>query len=191
MWPWEHVAVGYLLYSAYVHTRHGSAPTTWPALAVAVGALFPDIVDKPLAWTFAVFPSGVSVAHSVFTVAALSVIVLSVSGRLGHRAVGTAFCLSYAAHIPADALYQLVVGNPLRLEAYAWPLVVIQGGGQGGFLDNFLYYLVRFLVFLTTPRGLLFLSLEVALLGTTLLVWVADDCPGLGVLPLGRSASTD
>lgn len=191
MWPWEHVAVGYLLYSAYVRLRHGSNPTVWPALAVAVGALFPDIVDKPLAWAFAVFPSGVSVAHSVFTVATLSAVVVFLGGRFGHRATATAFSVSYAAHVPADALYQLVVGNPLRLEAYVWPLVVIQGSAGGGFLDNVLYYAVRFLVFLSTPRGLLFLSLEVALLGTTLLVWIADDCPGSGVLRLRQPGTND
>jgi len=184
MWPWEHVAVGYLLYSGYVHLRYGESPGRLAALAVAFGALFPDLVDKPLSWAVAVLPSGVSVAHSVLTVAALSAVVLVLSGRLGHRDVGTAFCVAYAAHIPADALYQLVVGNPLRLEAYVWPLVVIEGGARSGFLDNVLYYVVSFLAFLMTPRGLLFLSLEVALLGTTLLVWVVDDCPGLGFLPV-------
>ncbi|MDS0282648.1 metal-dependent hydrolase [Haloarcula onubensis] len=183
MWPWEHVAVGYLLYSGYVHLRHGESPGPLAAVAVAVGALFPDLVDKPLAWTVAVFPSGVSVAHSVFTVATLCAVVLLLTGWLGRLAAGTAFCVAYAAHVPADALYQLVVGNPLRPEAYVWPLVVIESGGHGGFLDNFRYYLVRFLAFLTTPRGMLFLGLELALLGTALAVWVVDDCPGAGFVP--------
>ncbi|MBX0324315.1 metal-dependent hydrolase [Halomicroarcula sp. F13] len=191
MWPWEHVAVGYLLYSGYVHLRYGESPGTLPALAVGFGALFPDLVDKPLAWTFELFPSGVSVAHSVFTATALSLAVVVLLGKLGHRAVGTGFSVAYLAHIPADAMYQVVVGNPLRLEAYLWPLVTIQSSGQGGFLDNALYYFVRFLFFLGTPRGLLFLSLEVALLGTTLLVWWADDCPGLGILPLPERPSVD
>jgi len=179
MWPWEHVAVGYLLYSGYVHFRYGESPSTLPALAVGFGALFPDIVDKPLGWTFELFPSGVSVAHSVFTATVLSLAVGALLGRVGYRSVGTGFNVAYLAHIPADAVYQVVLGNPLRVEAYLWPLVVIQSAGQGGFLDNALYYLVRFVVFLGTPRGLFFLFLEVALLGATLLVWIADDRPGL------------
>ena len=39
MWPWEHVAVGYLLYSAYVHLRYGESPGKLPTFAVAFGLL--------------------------------------------------------------------------------------------------------------------------------------------------------
>ena len=64
MWPWGHVALGYLFYSLYVHWRHDRPPSAPAAIAVGVGTLLPDVIDKPLAWWAAVLPNGRSLAHS-------------------------------------------------------------------------------------------------------------------------------
>lgn len=183
MWPWEHIAVGYLLYSGYVHLSYGESPGTLPALAVLFGALFPDLIDKPLAWSFKVVASGISVTHSLFTAVALSAVSIVVLDRLGHRQVGTGFSIAYLAHLPSDAIYPVLLGSPLHISPYFWPLTTATGAVQGGFLENFVYYFTQFLAFLATPQGLLFLGLEVALIGTTVLVWISDECPGLSIVP--------
>ncbi|WP_136718389.1 metal-dependent hydrolase [Halorientalis salina] len=181
MWPWEHLAIGYLLYSGYVHFTNSESPTTGPALLVVLGTQFPDLVDKTLAWTFTIFPSGVSVAHSVFTAAGLSACVVLLARRLEHRQLGIAFAIGYLSHIPADMVYPVFLGGRLNLGAFFWPLVTAAGPARGGFLANFAYYAVRFLAFLGTPRGILFLVLEIALLGTTAVVWILDGHPGFDV----------
>jgi len=71
MWPWGHLAVGYLLWSVLVRDRRFRPPTGAETLLLAVGTQFPDAVDKPLAWSLGVLPNGRSLAHSVFLATAL------------------------------------------------------------------------------------------------------------------------
>lgn len=181
MWPWEHLAVGYLLYSGYVHFAYGESPTTGPVLLVVLGTQFPDLVDKTLGWTVSVFPSGVSVAHSVFTAMGLSAGLVVLSRRLGHRKLGIGFAIGYLSHIPADMIYPLLLGGRLNLGAFFWPLVTATGPARGGFLANFFYYAVQFLAFLGTARGTLFLLLEITLLATAVAVWIFDGHPGFDI----------
>ncbi len=185
MWPWEHLAVGYLCYSALARSRGGDPPTAAAAVAVAFGTQFPDLVDKPLAWGLAVVESGVSVAHSVFTACALSVVVVAVARRLDRPRVGTAFVVGYLSHLPADAVYGAVFGGPISLRPYLWPFVDAASSGGGGLLDNVAYYALRFLFFLATERGLAFLALELCFLAFAAWIWVRDGCPGLP----GRTAA--
>ena len=179
MWPWEHLAVGYLLYSALTRYRTGDSPTTAAAVAVAFGTQFPDLVDKPLGWLFAVFPGGVSVAHSIFTATVLSVVVVALSHRFGRPRVGTAFTVGYLSHLPADAVYGLLFDGRVKIRPFLWPFVEAAPSASSGFLDNLAYYALRFLHFLVTDRGLAFLSLEVILLSFTAWIWVRDGCPGV------------
>lgn len=182
MWPWEHLAVGYLLYSAFVRYRHDESPSTAAAFAVAFGTQFPDLVDKPLAWGFSVVESGVSVAHSIFTALALSAVIVALSRRLDRPRTGTAFAVGYLSHLPADAVYGVVFDGTIKLRPFLWPVVVdAAGSASGGFLDNVGYYALRFLFFLATERGLTLLTLEVLLLSFTAWIWVRDGCPGLPV----------
>ena len=65
MWPWGHAAAGYLLYTLWARRRFHRPPAGAATLALAVGTQFPDLVDKPLAWTFGISPSGRAGAHSL------------------------------------------------------------------------------------------------------------------------------
>jgi hypothetical protein len=58
MWPWGHLAVGYLCYVAYLKLYDNDRQTLYPVLAVGFGSQFPDFIDKPLAWSVLVLPSG-------------------------------------------------------------------------------------------------------------------------------------
>jgi hypothetical protein len=130
MWPWGHLAVGYLWYVVSVE-RRPEAEQTIPALcALAVGTQFPDLVDKPLAWTFDVLPSGRSLAHSLLTIVAL-VCLLTYLGRYARREeLAFAFNVGIVTHTISDIepgpLAGLLAGDWGQLQWLSylvWPVV--------------------------------------------------------------------
>ena len=188
MWPWEHLAVGYLVVALGLRLGWHRSPDGWTAVAVALGTQFPDLVDKPLAWQFEVFQSGTSVAHSVFVAVPLSMLVVAVAWRLDRTVLGAAFAVGYLLHLPADAVYGIVYGNPISFEKLLWPVVTGPGPDHGSFLQNFAYYLSKFGGVLETSAGRAIVAFELTLLGGTFLLWVADGLPGVPRIgrPLGR-----
>lgn len=65
---WTPVAVGYLLLSVGGRYWRREPPAALTTLAVAVGTLFPDLIDKPLALATNSIP-GRSLTHSMITTA--------------------------------------------------------------------------------------------------------------------------
>lgn len=179
MWPWEHLAVGYVLVTLTYRRYTGRAPSDAAAIAVILGTQFPDLVDTPLAWCFEVVTSGVSITHFVFVATALSVLANVLARRLGHPAVGVGFAVDYLVHLPAGVRYPFLLGKGLPSIPFLWPLYVSDGGGvTGGFLASFASYLVEFIEFLATPRGMTFRVLELVFLSVAAWVWIADGYPG-------------
>ncbi len=122
MMPFGHAAVGYLLYVPYA-VRRRVDPHGGPLLALLFGTQFPDLVDKPLGWTFGVLPSGRSLAHSLLTVAVVLALVLYAARRRGRWHWGTAFGIGYLSHLAADSVLPALRGRPDRLTNLAWPLL--------------------------------------------------------------------
>lgn len=180
MWPWEHLAAGYLAYSLLVHLTRGRAPHGRLTMAaLVVGTQFPDLVDKPLAWAFHVLPSGTSLAHSVFFAVPFALVVIAIS-RATHRPdAGTAFTIGYLLHLPADVLYVWFYGTPIGWSGLLWPLASKPAQQSPGLLENVMYYFDKFLTVATSSDGMVLLAFELLLVGGALLLWVADDFPGL------------
>lgn len=129
MWPWGHVAVAYLLYVAVIRFR-GHKQQLWPLVAVTVGSQLPDLVDKPLAWTFAVLPSGRSLMHSLFTVAAVVAVIYWVSQYVQREGVAAGLSVGIVSHslidIGPDVMIGLLQGQwgQLQWTTYlVWPLL--------------------------------------------------------------------
>ena len=59
MWPWGHLAVAYLCYVLSIKLRGDGEQTLLTLVAVAVGSQFPDLIDKPFAWSVAILPRDV------------------------------------------------------------------------------------------------------------------------------------
>lgn len=179
MFPWDHLAIGYLGVSALFRLR-GVAVTDGAAFAVALGSQFPDLVDKPLAWVFEVLPSGTTLAHSVFVAVPLSALVYVVAMRLDRPRVGAAFAVGYLLHLPADILYgPLALGRPLEFGGLLWPLVPKTGTAVAG--DIFVrvaYYVTRLYANTGSPDAMAYLLLELVLLVAVLALWVDDGMPG-------------
>jgi membrane-bound metal-dependent hydrolase YbcI (DUF457 family) len=172
MWPWGHLAVGYLLYSLFVHVSARRAPDGYATVALALGTQFPDLVDKPLAWTLGVIPNGRSLAHSLI-LALVFLTALTVALRLLDRGtVATAFAVGYLSHLFADALDPLLAGDFYLLGFLAWPLVpAIQYETEQSFVAH-LQELSP--AALASDEGLFALLMVV--------LWLYDGAPGLRVV---------
>lgn len=180
MWPWEHLAVGYLAYSLLVRATRGHAPRGRLTIAaLALGTQFPDLVDKPLAWSFDVLPSGTSLAHSVFFAVPFVAVVAGLAWAFDRPALGAAFGTGYLLHLPADVLYVALYGSPITWSVLLWPLVEQPPQQQIGFLENVAYYFGNFQTLATSSTGTTFLALEGLLLGGALVLWVVDGVPGI------------
>lgn len=172
MWPWGHLAVGYLVYSLLSHIQWGSPPREYSVLALTIGTQFPDVIDKPLAWTFGVLPTGRSLAHSILTVVlVLALLRLLVRHRHSIRLV-TAFGVGYLAHLGADSLQPLLTGDYASVRFLAWPLLrPIDSGTAQSFLAHF-----------GSIEVTSFFAFELGLVGLAIGVWIADGAPGLAVI---------
>ncbi len=179
MWPWEHLAVGYIAYSLYTRRRYGRPPDGPTSVLLAVGTQLPDLIDKPLAWTFGVLPNGSSLAHSLTFVALFVPTVLLVARLADVPRWGGALAFGHVSHLPGDMLYPLATDGGVATSFLLWPFVPGRETAPRGFLFEFETYFLQFVQFLGTPRGQLYLVLELALVAAGLLVWNRDGRPVL------------
>lgn len=193
MWPWEHLAVGYLGYSVTVRLTTGRPPRDPVAVVVlAFATQLPNLVDKPLAWSLGVLPTGTSLAHSVFVAVPLCVVVGVLAWRGGRPAIGAAFAIGYLLHLPSDALYAAVIlGSELSVEGFAWPLVPATPIERAGFGANLSHYFGRYVAALTSPDGIRYLAVELLLVGGAFGLWLYDGAPGLALFSGNRPSNPD
>jgi membrane-bound metal-dependent hydrolase YbcI (DUF457 family) len=169
--PWGHFAVGYLLYSLGHRESRGVPPEGPAAIALAVGTQGPDLIDKPLAWTFGVLPSGRSLGHSLVFFVLLGLVVWWLGRRYGRRTEAGAFLLGYLLHVIVDVLPALIAGQWIRASSLLWPLVPAYE--YPGELDR---SILEFLLSLeVTALPLPGLVLSVIALG----LWMYDGRPGV------------
>lgn len=171
MWPWGHLAVAYLLYTVYTHHRFDRPPLAVPALALAVGSQVPDLIDKPLAWTFGILPGGRTLGHSLLFAAVLVTIVYALAVRLDRRDVGLAFVIGHVSHLVTDVPPSALTGDFSGTEFLLWPLVdQPPEDSVDGIIDAILNY------YAMGPYELFQFGLFVL----AALVWYRDGMPGLG-----------
>jgi hypothetical protein len=193
MWPWEHLAVGYLCYSLAVRLSGRGAPRPWPVVALAVGTQFPDLVDKPLAWTFGVLPSGHSLAHSLFAALPLAALAVTIGVVRKNERVGAAFALGYLSHLPGDVFYPVLVGGEPNYGFLLWPIVPASASEASvGFAEMVRLLFGRYVERLARGELTPYLAVEAGLLASVFALWLADGLPPLNWLwsrvVLGRPA---
>ncbi|ESP88816.1 metal-dependent hydrolase [Candidatus Halobonum tyrrellensis] len=171
MLPWGHLALGYLLYHLLLRLGDPErGPADAPTLALAVGTQFPDLVDKPGAWTLGVVPSGRSVGHSVFVLVPLVALLWTVASP-ARRGVVAAFAVGVGSHLVGDSWGSLLAGDVGDLTFVLWPVYPVEPEHGRSFVEFFLNLSL-------TPV----LAVGVALSALTLVVWYRDGCPGVGLL---------
>lgn len=179
MWPWEHLAIGYLVYSLLVRASVGRRPAAGGAVAVAVGTQFPDLVDKSLGWAGSVLPSGQSLAHSLLFAVPVVVFAGTVAVVVDRRDLGLAFGVGYLTHLPGDVVYPAMLGGDFNLSFLLWPVLAPGGSQPSAMFAHVQELFATFGALLATPQGLYYLFFELLLLAVALALWILDGSPGV------------
>lgn len=178
MWPWEHLAFGYVVYSLSNRLLLREPPTAAAALAVVVATQLPDVVDKPLSWWLGVLPAGRTLAHSLLFAAPLSVAVALLARRAGRPEVGFAFAVAYLSHVVADGFYPMAIGRDAYFGFLLWPVVPAPGDVDEEGLAHLLDVVNVLVDYVLSPAGATYVVLDAILMLVFLGLWVADGAPG-------------
>ena len=186
MWPWEHVAFGYVVYSLLVHLGYRDSPGESEAVTVAFASVLPDLIDKPLAWQFGVFESGYALGHSILFAGPLSLVAIVLARAYGRTRVGLAFAVGYIFHLVGDVIPIYVSRGVWSVDHLLWPAVVVENphghdGFLAGFVHNFEPYLVQLLAGEVTPYIALQFGMGLAAVG----LWLFDGAPGVRTVRSG------
>jgi len=170
MLPWGHAAVGYLCYRLYTFLCHRRPPTGIAVVALAIGTQFPDLIDKPLAWTFGVLPSGRSLGHSLLVLAVIAVFLYWVGQGRSERTTTSlfAFVFGWLTHVFADG-YTILFGRQTCVNYLVWPLAACP-------YDEADRSIIEFLLAVELGNGNLF-GVGLAVLAGV--IWLLDGAPGL------------
>ncbi|MFC6769184.1 metal-dependent hydrolase [Natrinema soli] len=183
MWPWGHLAVAYLVYTVYSHRHDARPPRAVPVIALAIGSQFPDLIDKPFAWSFEILPGGRTFAHSVFVAALLLPAAYSLACRVGRPEIGTAFAIGHVSHLLADVPPSAIRSGDVSATTFLfWPVLEPPAYDPvDGILAGFLRYSMGW-----------FEWVQFGLVLVALVVWYRDGTPGLGSIRRGleRAAET-
>lgn len=175
MWPWGHLAFGYLLFS--IGSRlNGRTPGDLPAIALAVGTQLPDVIDKTLAWVFHLLPQGYGPGHSVFVALPVGAAVLLFASWIGRGWTGIGFVVGWWSHLVGDVLVAVGDDNPYAVARVTWPnndLPPLRP--ELGALDRIGYYADAWMA----EVGPVAILIYVSLLGAVFLLWIVDGTPGL------------
>jgi|AntDeeMetagen192_2_1112575.scaffolds.fasta_scaffold01606_4 hypothetical protein len=143
MMPWGHFAVAFLPYLAYRLVGHRDLPSRRATLFLLVASQLPDLIDKPLAWSLHLLPSGRSLAHSLLIAVPLVVLVSVLAARRGRAELGPLFGFGYLTHVVGDVYRALLYTAPDQwagtyVASLVWPLAPIPASETTAFLYYFL-----------------------------------------------------
>jgi len=180
VFPWGHLAVGYLLYSPVVHVWQHRRPEGLSVIVLAFATQLPDLVDKPLSWLFGVFPQGYSVGHSALFAVPITVVAIVIAARRGRTSVGVAFAVGHWSHLGADVFVATLFGNTYTIERVLYPLVVLPSyETHPPAIQRVLIYLLAYLEAVLLSGNIVLIAIYVGPLLSAVLLWLADGTPGL------------
>lgn len=185
MWPWGHAAFGYVLLSLGSRLLRGKPPSGTAVFALLVATQLPDLVDKPLAWVFHVFPQGVSVAHSVFVAVPAGFLVVGAAHRRGATEVGAAFTVGWWSHLVGDVGAALLYGfGPgFALKRVLWPIATFPPyDDQQLALERVAEYLFELFATLSTTQQLGVFVIYFGPFFVAFVMWLVDGAPGVAEL---------
>ena len=183
MWPWGHLAVGYLVYAGVLDRRFRRSPGGLAVLVVAIATQLPDLVDKPLAWRLGVIPHGRSLAHSVLVATVVILVVWWVLRSAGRGDLAVAFGVGYASHLAADAIRPALAGEWAQLAFLGWPLFALPPDAD---TTGVVAYFVTLARELAAGEVSWFFLAQLALVVLAAASWAAHGYPGVDVLRRSR-----
>lgn len=177
MWPWEHLAVAYVLYSLFANVAYRKSPSARETIAVVVGSQLPDLVDKPLAWTVGITETGYSIGHSLFVAPVVCLGTYALAARYGRHRLAGAFSLAYLSHLVTDVLNPIRYGRAPEPRVVLWPLSSPPAADHGGFLDHFGVYIVRHVNALLEGGLSADAAFQLLLFVGLFTLWLSDGAP--------------
>lgn len=182
MWPWEHAAVGYLVYSLALHALGRDPPSDGGAVLLLFGTQLPDLVDKPLSWGLGVFPTGYALGHSALVAIPVGALVLAAGVRAARGRLAVAFVVGYWAHLISDVMNPLRYLAPPAPERVLWPLVSGTPYDRDLGLGRGVAYLGDFLVSLLSMDPVTLVVVYLLLPAGTAILWIRDGAPGVALV---------
>jgi hypothetical protein len=126
MRPLEHFLFAALPLAAYAAVRYRRLPRGHTLLLVLVATQLPDLIDKPLAWSFDVLPSGRMFAHSLVIALPVLSIGCVLAARRGWGRPAALFSLAYLSHLIGDFYPILWQGSGYYFfPNLFWPLLAV------------------------------------------------------------------
>lgn len=181
MWPWEHAAIGYLLYSVGLRLLERDTPSAGETVSIVVMAVLPDLLDKPLSWSLQLTPSGYGFLHSAFVAIPVGLTILLFAFRTDRARLGIASIVGYWSHLVADVLSPIRSGGQPIVGRVLWPIVdsapytVDYGLGRG------LVYLGDFGQTILTMAPHEIVVFYLAMPAVTFVLWLLDGKPGAAI----------
>ncbi|WP_336023448.1 metal-dependent hydrolase [Halobellus salinisoli] len=178
MWPWEHLVFGYVLYSTLNALVWEQPIEDGTGLALAVATQLPDLVDKPLSWTFGLVATGYGPAHSLFVAGPIALGVVAVLWTRGKTRVAVAVLVGYGSHLFADVL--ALRANGPNVARALWPLVSQPPYESDlGFFERFTEYFGTFLLQMMHTENVGLVLGYVSIFVIVAVRWVMDGMPGI------------
>lgn len=178
MWPWDHLAFGYVLYLIVSSRRPWSKPDDLTFITLAIGSQLPDIIDKPLAWSVGVLPSGLSLGHSLLFLVSLTVITAALSNRYGRPELAGSVIVGVSSHLIGDVLFALLTGAPRPYHFLFWPVIPTVTEMNIGLVTTIEEFWRYYLRFLSTPRGSVYLIANLTFHFIAVVTWISNGAPG-------------
>lgn len=135
--PLNHFLVAFLPLTVYTLIRYRRPPTGVAILVLLFATQLPDLIDKPLAWTFGILPSGRMLAHSLVLAVPIVITLVSVTHRRGYGALGNVFAVGYLSHLVGDFYPALFLGRDYYFfPNMFWPLLAANPDPEPSFAAN-------------------------------------------------------
>ncbi|TKX71547.1 metal-dependent hydrolase [Halorubrum sp. SP9] len=183
MWPWSHLAVGYVAFSAFVRIALRRRPSDRAAVVLAVATQLPDLIDKPLAWQFGLLSNGVGAAHSLIVGVPVALAVAVGLRFRGQAEFGAAVAIGNVIHVLGDILFAGLFGRPPVLPSFLWPVYAppVSASAPPGLGAKTLQLLLDSRALLGGEVGRTYFLAQGLFLCGTAALWLRDGKPGFAL----------
>lgn len=179
MWPWDHLAFGYPLFQVLRALKPRPQLDDHTFFVLAIGTQLPDVIDKPLALSVGLLPSGLSLGHSFVFLAILTPLAVSISNRFGRPELAGALITGVASHLIGDVLFALLIGSPRPYQFIFWPVIPTVTETSVGLGPTIGERWSKYIKYLSTSRGTVYLFMNLTFNAMVLAVWIVNGTPGM------------
>ena len=181
MWPWGHLAVGYIVFTVWSRLITRNPPSGRTTLVLALATQLPDLVDKSLQFTLHLY-EGRAIAHSLLVMIPFCVGAVLVARQYGQQQSATALTIGVITHLFGDSWRAILTNNVQSEAAYLlWPVLPAPSYAVDAPADH----VDRLIAALTEAQGESLTDIVGSSMGVQLLllllfsvIWLVDGSPG-------------